>query len=255
MFLCRKNNLVFARFSNLSAYPGIFHGIFTRSCGKGAESGLDTGANNGHDRSGPESAAEVIAKCLGASELIFLNQNHGTKICIINTPRDAESTTRPPADAIISQQPGSGLAIKTADCQPVMLYDPVKGAAANIHAGWRGSISNIIGKCITAMRENFKTDPADLAAGIGPSLGPCCGQFVNYREEIPEAFWTYKDEQNRFNFWQASMDQLKSAGVREKNIELAHICTVCNPHLFFSYRGEKTISRFAAVIGLTGNRP
>ncbi|MCF8095364.1 MAG: hypothetical protein K9J79_08395, partial [Desulfobacteraceae bacterium] len=69
MFLCRKNNLVFARFSNLSAYPGIFHGIFTRSCGKGPESSFDTDANNFHNRTGTESAAAVMAKCLGASEL------------------------------------------------------------------------------------------------------------------------------------------------------------------------------------------
>ncbi len=231
MFLRRKNNLVYAAFSNLSGFSGLFHGVFTRQ---------------------GQARRKEIADCMGASDLVFLNQVHGTDIAVLNTHQELKSATNHPvnADGLICRIPGAALAIQAADCQPVMLYDPVNHAAANIHSGWRGSVAGIIGKCITKMKKNFGTDPSDLEAGIGPSLGPCCAEFVNYRKEIPEVFWHYRDQRNRFNFWQISIDQLKAAGVGEKNIEIANICTRCNPHLFFSYRKEGETGRFAAVIGL-----
>ncbi|MFP4452150.1 MAG: peptidoglycan editing factor PgeF [Desulfobacterales bacterium] len=254
MILQRKNNTVYAAFSNLAAHPGVFHAIFTRRTDSGDS--LNTGANSGSDMSSVKSARKAVKKCMQASELIFLKQIHGSEVVTIKSRNDAKSAAgKPPAaDAVISKSPGTGLVIQAADCQAVMLYDPVKHAAANIHSGWRGSISNIIGACVKAMKENFSTDPADLAAGIGPSLGPCCAEFTNYKKEIPEPFWIYRDSQNRFDFWQASTDQLKAAGVKEKNIELSNICTMCNPHLFFSYRAEKTAKRFATVIGIKGNQ-
>ena len=151
---------------------------------------------------------------------------------------------------MITQIPGAGLVIQAADCQSVMLCDPVRGVAANIHSGWRGSISNIIGACIDTMKREFAVDPADLSAGIGPSLGPCCAEFVHYRKEIPEGFWKYKDDKDRFDFWQISRDQLMAAGVKPENVECAHVCTMCNPQLFYSYRREGSTGRFAAVLGL-----
>lgn len=254
MILQRKNNTVYAAFSNLAAYPDIFQAIFTRRADSGDS--LDVSANIGSDMTSVESARKAAKKCMPASELIFLKQIHRSEVVIIKSHNDAKSAAgKPPtADAVISKAPGAGLVIQAADCQAVMLYDPVKQAAANIHSGWRGSISNIIGECIKTMQENFSTVPADLAAGIGPSLGPCCAEFTNYKKEIPKSFWVYRDSQNRFDFWQASIDQLKAAGVKEKNIELSNICTMCNPHLFFSYRAEKTAKRFAAVIGIKGNQ-
>lgn len=225
MFLQRKDNLVYAGFSNLASFPDIFHAVFTGQ-------GLDADA-----------------------KLIIPGQVHGTKVCVIKTQNEAESAAEAPpaADAVISGVAGTGLVIQAADCQAVMLYDPVRGVAANIHSGWRGSVSNIIGKCIAAMHENFNTEPANLAAGIGPSLGPCCAEFVNYKKEIPEPFWIYKDARDRFDFWQASIDQLTAAGVRKENIELSNICTMCNTHLFFSFRAGAGSKRFAAVIGIKGD--
>ncbi|MFW6333820.1 MAG: peptidoglycan editing factor PgeF [Desulfosalsimonas sp.] len=250
MFLERKNNLVYAAFSNLASFPGIFHAIFTRR-------DLDSGANSSgmeSGKSGIHAAPPAVEECTGAAGLIFLSQFHGTEVCVVNTRQEAESAAEipPAADAVISGVPGMGLVIQAADCQAVMLYDPVRGVAANVHSGWRGSVSNIIGECIKAMRQNFNTDPADIAAGIGPSLGPCCAEFVNYKKEIPKSFWIYKDEHQRFDFWQASVDQLREAGVKKENIELSNICTMCNTHLFFSYRGGSGSKRFAAVIGVKG---
>ncbi len=97
-------------------------------------------------------------------------------------------------DAMITDAPGQSLVIQTADCQAVLIYDPVRKAVANIHSGWRGSIQNIIGLTVQAMIKEFDSDPKNLLAGIGPSLGPCCAEFIHYRTEIPKAFWSYKNQ-------------------------------------------------------------
>jgi polyphenol oxidase len=140
--------------------------------------------------------------------------------------------------------------ILVADCQPVLMVDPVNGVVANVHSGWRGSIQNIIGETVRRMAADFRSRAQDLVCGIGPSLGPCCAEFIHYEDELPEPFWRYRHSANHFDFWQASRDQLTDAGVRNENIHLPGLCTRCNPHLFFSYRGERHTGRFAAVVGL-----
>jgi hypothetical protein len=249
MFFTRHQGLTYACFSNLSACPGVFHAFFTRlghrSQTVSAETDFSTEDSTRQNRT-------RAARCTGAADLVFLSQVHGTTVSVISSPADFHEAvaTPPEADAIISGLAGAGLTVRTADCQAVLLHDPVRRAAAAIHSGWRGSIADIIGQCIQTMKQRFGTDPADLVAGIGPSLGPCCAEFVHYETEIPEKFWKYKDDQHRFDFWQISTDQLRAAGVRESQIELSHICTQCNPRLFFSFRGEKATRRMAAVIGL-----
>jgi copper oxidase (laccase) domain-containing protein len=131
-----------------------------------------------------------------------------------------------------------------------MLFDATRRVVANIHSGWRSSIKNIAGQTVQAMRKHFECHPADIIAGIGPSLGPCCAEFVNYRKEIPENFWPYKTANDHFDFWAISCDQLADAGVLQKNIEVSNVCTRCNTEIFFSYRGEGQTGRFASVIGL-----
>ncbi|MCF8026850.1 MAG: peptidoglycan editing factor PgeF [Desulfobacteraceae bacterium] len=249
MFFTRHQGLTYACFSNLSACPGVFHAFFTR-LGHRSQTGLKE-----TDFSTADSTRQNrtrAARCTGAADLVFLSQVHGTNVSVISSPVDIHeaAANAPEADAIISGLPGAGLTVRTADCQAVLLHDPVGHTTAAIHSGWRGSIADIIGRCIHTMRKKFGTDPENLIAGIGPSLGPCCAEFVHYETEIPEKFWKYKDDQHRFDFWQISVDQLRAAGVRKSQIELSHMCTRCNPRLFFSYRGEKATGRMAAVIGL-----
>jgi hypothetical protein len=100
------------------------------------------------------------------------------------------------------------------------------------------------------MQQHFGCRPNRILAGIGPSLGPCCAEFINYKTEIPREFWRYKGPDDHFDFWAISFDQLLNAGVRAKHIESSQICTRCRTDEFFSYRAEKTTGRFAAVIGL-----
>jgi len=142
------------------------------------------------------------------------------------------------------------IGIQVADCQPILLWDPVRQVAANVHSGWRGSVQNIPGLTVAVMQERFNCNAKDMLAAIGPSLGPCCSEFVHYRTEIPQRFWRYKDAADRFDFWAITCDQLQTAGIDPVNIACSGICTRCSTDRFFSYRGEGTTGRFAAVIGL-----
>ncbi len=137
-----------------------------------------------------------------------------------------------------------------------MVYDPAKKVIANIHSGWRGSINNIIEKTILTMNTRFDCNPKDMIAGIGPSLGPCCGEFLNYRTEIPEKYHKYMTGSCMFDFWAMSTDQLVEAGLKLENIESSGLCTRCQDELFYSYRRamagspteNKSTGRMATVI-------
>jgi YfiH family protein len=155
------------------------------------------------------------------------------------------------ADAVVTDLKGRNLVIQIADCQAVLLYDSVRRVIANVHCGWRGSVQNIIGRTIEVMKQHFGCRPGRIHAGIGPSLGPCCAEFINYRKEIPMEFWRYKGLNAHFDFWSLSRDQMLRAGMAETNIESSWICTRCHTDDFFSYRAARTTGRFAAVIGLT----
>jgi polyphenol oxidase len=249
----RKGPLLYLTFTQLDRYPKVVHAVFTRVGGmsREPETGLNVGINCGDDPSAVADNRRLISECIGHRDLFFLSQKHGTDVVLTQSDATSDDRGNPfEADAAVSSRAGRMLVIQAADCQSVMLHDPVNGAVANIHAGWRGSVGNIIEKCIGAMTHHFKTEPANLIAGIGPSLGPCCAEFIHYRQEIPENLHRYKDDRDRFNFWQISHDQMTSCGLQAENIEWSNICTKCNPHLFYSYRHSTHTGRFASVIGM-----
>jgi hypothetical protein len=88
---------------------------------------------------------------------------------------------------------------------------------------------------------------SDILAVIGPSLGPCCAEFTSYKEIFPEAFRKFIVRDNHFDLWEISRRQLLDAGLEEKMIDIAGICTRCNTDFFYSYRGEGITGRFATV--------
>jgi YfiH family protein len=256
MILRHIQNLSYLQFPHLSEFGDIRHGIFTRLGGfsTGCYQSLNVGMGNGDNVSHVLRNRAAISDCMGHSELVFAHQVHGTNI-ITHSGCGAECNGHTPpktgsGDAMITRAPGRSLVIQTADCQAVLIYDPVQNAVANIHSGWRGSIQNIIGLTVQAMIKEFDSDPKNLLAGIGPSLGPCCAEFTHYRTEIPKAFWSYKNASDCFDFWAMSKDQLSDTGISRNNIVTSNFCTRCRTDLFFSYRKEKSTGRFAAVIGI-----
>ena len=118
--------------------------------------------------------------------------------------------------------------------------------------GWRGSIQNILGNAVHLMITSFQSDPRDIIAGIGPSLGPCCAEFRHWQQKLPSSFTRFQVHKNHFDFWAISQHQLLEAGLLSVNIEVAALCTKCHPEVFFSYRGEGITGRFAMAIGIKG---
>ncbi len=191
----------------------------------------------------------LVKESLGLNRLISARQVHGDGILAIGAPpvKDQEYDGY---DALITNQPGVGLMIQQADCQAVVLYDPVAHVVANVHAGWRGSAANIVARTIERMRADFGTDSSRVMAAISPSLGPCCAQFVNYPAELPPEFHPFQVRPGYFDFWAITRWQLQDAGVRSTNIRTTGICTRCDPN-YFSYRREGQTGRVATVVALT----
>lgn len=256
MISTKRNGTSFLQFPNLARFSDIRHGIFTRKNGhsKTPYKSLNTSYSNGDDSRNVKLNRFIIAKCFDGNELVFARQVHGTEAVVFANKsmplKNRFSDVIPECDAMITDIKKRSLVIQVADCQSILMYDPVLQVIANVHSGWRGSIKNIIGRTISVMEKEFGSKPGDIVAGISPSLGPCCAEFVNYKDEIPEEFWKYKDDSDHFDFWAISSGQLCDAGILKKNIYLSEICTRCNTDLFFSFRGEGTTGRFAAVIGL-----
>jgi YfiH family protein len=151
------------------------------------------------------------------------------------------------ADGLVTNVPGAGLVIKQADCQAVILYDPVRRVVANVHCGWRGSVAGILGNAVRTMAKEFGCSPETVLAGVGPSLGPCCGEFKGHEAIFPRSFRAFEVRGDHFDLWALSTHQLVEAGLQRENIALARVCTRCRTDLFFSYRGEGVTGRFATV--------
>lgn len=171
----------------------------------------------------------------------------------LSDPAAAGAGVSPPmitADGMITDIPDLLLVIQVADCQGVILFDPVRRVVGALHSGWRSSVANIIGKGVSTMAAFFGCRPLDIRAAVSPSLGPCCAEFIHFRRELPETFNTYHVGRSRFDFRALSRDQLRAEGVLPDNIHTAGYCTRCDPQRFFSYRREKITGRMAVAIGL-----
>ena len=195
-----------------------------------------------------------------------------------------EAAKEPTAgDGMITNAPGLLLAIKTADCVPVLLVDAKRHVVGAFHAGWRGTVARIVEKGVGEMRRQFGSLPRDLRAAIGPCVRKCCYSIgPEVRAEFDSQF-TYADElfeevfdsnaihirypllflnkrapghgdlgpEIHLDLVEANRRQLQDAGVREENISVIEGCTACDTKRFFSHREEfgKT-GRMMAVVGI-----
>lgn len=242
-------------FQILSHVPGLVHGVFMRHGGVSAApySTLNVSWSIGDSQEAVKENLLRVREYLGIGRLVASKQVHGDTIHVVvedslNHEGNGMLLLTPPGDALVTRLQGVGLLIKIADCQAVFLVDPVQKVIANVHSGWRGSVRNVVGKTVRMLADRFGSNPEDLLATVSPSLGPCCGEFRNYRDELPESFWPFQVRPKYFDFWTITCMQLIEAGLRYENIETANRCTVCEVHDFFSYRGEGTTGRMAAVI-------
>lgn len=190
---------------------------------------------------------ELVREAVGADRLATLDQAHGGDVIVISG-KDRDKPVKPlKGDGLVTDVPGLGLVIKQADCQAVILYDPVRRVVANIHCGWRGNVADILGNAVKCMETVFGCGPTHLLAGIGPSLGPCCAEFKGHEDIFPRSFRRFMIGPDHFDLWALSAHQLASAGVEPSRVVVSGLCTRCRTDLFFSYRGEGTTGRFATV--------
>jgi YfiH family protein len=256
LLLVRKEQNYLFQFEALNRCKGLWHAVTSRHGGESrppyASLNLSSGVDD--DPKAVMANRQRLHGLTGGGVHLYSRQNHGTSIRVItrDAMHDQEMMQTVPeaADALITDVPGLYLLIQTADCQAVMLFDPYRRVVANVHCGWRGSVANILGNTVIRMAERFGCDPANMVAAIGPSLGPCCAEFINFKDEIPTQLWPFRVGEHHFDFWRISRHQLLAAGLVNAHVHIAAICTRCNPHLFFSYRAQRRTGRFAALIGM-----
>jgi len=196
-------------------------------------------------------------------------QVHGTDVRVV----DSEADARPKpgvlgndqyCDALVSNTPNVLLTVKTADCVPILIGDPLTRVFAAVHAGWRGTSSSIIKHAIDKMEREYGSNPRNLRAAIGPAANACCyevgSEVINvFKERFPKAEQLLnrtRDGHALIDLPQANREQLIDAGLSAERIHIVPLCTMDRTDLFFSYRREKhlhgRVGRLIAVIGTTG---
>lgn len=212
-------------------------------------------------------AWQVLASAIGVAldHVVSMNQVHGREVVIVRKSVALETLRQmqkepPQADALISDASGAALVVRAADCVPLLIGDNRTGAAAAVHAGWRGTAARVAIAAIDAMGREFGSRPADLVVAIGPAIGSCCyevGPDVvdafaaagHERYLIDRWFMTPRERKMRLDVPGANRDQLILAGVCEENIHVCGLCTAMHLDVLTSYRAEKEdAGRIAGVI-------
>jgi len=225
-----------------------------------------------------ENRLRFVAAVTGSrlTPLVAVRQVHSNRSVVLRAPFvgfDPEAV--PEVDGIITDQPGLLLAIQTADCIPVLVVDRVRRVVAGFHAGWRGTVERIVELGVETMRVEFGSQPGDLAAAIGPGIGPCCytvgdevlERFTKNFSYAPELFSQGtggSDEATGegnaglglrvdlvIDLIGANRRQLLAAGLRADSISVVGGCTGCHAELFYSHRTSAGhAGRMMSVVGI-----
>ncbi len=188
----------------------------------------------------------ILGQALGFApdDLVTTRQTHSDIVRVVTKAdrRGCFHRDYPECDAVVTRDPGVALMIFTADCTPILLWDPVTGAVGAAHAGWRGTAAAIAGKTVQAMVDSFGCDPVNIRAAIGPNIGFCHFQTD---ADVPDAmraafgpevepFIRREEDKYYVNLKQINALILRRAGVR--HIEVSGECTVCQHERFWSHR-------------------
>ena len=179
------------------------------------------------------------------------HQVHDGRVAVIDRP-DYTREQLEGFDAFVTNLPNVAIGVRTADCVPILLYDPVKRVVAAVHSGWKGTVLHIVQKAVNVMEQQFRCKAGDLRAAIGPSIGPDSFQVG---EEVAEHFknagfpmdeiWSFLGPSDgspmsgghHIDLWRTNVWLLQQAGVKSSSIQLVGIDTFTTPD-FFSARRE-----------------
>ena len=221
---------------------GVVHGFLTR---KGGVSGppyesLNFDARDTDPRENVDENRSRFFSAFGVERLITVSQVHGSSVFRLE---GGLSASPPEADAIVTNVSGVAIGMLTADCLPVLIYDPVNKAIGAVHAGWKGTALGVTMNAVKEMTRAFGSRPRDLVAALGPSIGPCCYKVgESLQDEFRKNGRTLDsfiplDDGLRLDLGAENLSQLLSLGVPEKHISGSAPCTSCAAD-FFSYRRD-----------------
>lgn len=208
---------------------------------------------------GTPAPARDLEGAARSSWMLSVKQVHGTDALVVDRALTSSDRFSGGWDALVTDQRGIMVAVRTADCVPVLLHDPKRKVVAAVHAGWRGAVAGIVGKTISVMEARFGTVPDHLQISIGPSAGVCCYEVdQTVLDKLPEACPDVRRVIRGQRGGKAHLDlkmlikeQARSAGIREDSITCVNLCTICHEELFFSYRREgKVMGTMVSAIGL-----
>jgi polyphenol oxidase len=252
------------QFDRLSAEPAIRHFVTDRSSGGDGEFTLSYSSTPDKEAVRHNRARVAVALGIPAAHLFLPSQVHKTRIVEVTADTTKEELME--TDALITDHPGIGIAVMSADCVPILIYDRKHQAVGAVHSGWRGTVARILEKTLQAMHARYGTRGEDVLAAIGPSVSQ---DAYEVGEEVvnevtrafgkdsgllipqPAAMGTAGKLENkaRLDLWKANTLQLREFGVPGSAIEVSDLCTVKNNNHFFSARRGDS-GRFAAGIVL-----
>ena len=247
-----KNGLVYLASDGFEAAGGVVHGFSTRLGGvsEGIFSSLNLGMNRGDD---PDRVAENYRRfcaAIGADVkgVVCASQVHGDTVRSVTTADLGIGLDQPEpwqADGLVTDIPGVVLTVFTADCLPILLYDPVRRVVAAVHAGWRGTAMGIAGTAVNAMVERYGCQPGDILAAIGPGISLCCFETD---EDVPNAMTEAMGasalhhievrDNGKFHVDLKGMNalRLEKSGLSPEHIAVSDACTMCQHERFWSHR-------------------
>lgn len=250
----KSNKVEMLQFSGLSGECNISHFITTRHGGvsQGNYASMNPGEYSGDDPDFVRMNRLLLSDAIGISpERIFAPyQIHEAEVgCIddgfLSLTAIQQKEEINGKDALVTDMPGICIAVSTADCVPVLVYAPDKKVVAAIHAGWRGTVKQIVAKTIGYMVVHYGCDPFYMLAGIAPSI---CKDSFEVGDEVTEAFRETGVDINcimerniqtgkaHIDLWEANRIQLLQSGLQPEHIEISEICTYQHYDDFFSAR-------------------
>ena len=262
-----QQGLIYLTADGFTAAGGVAHGFSTRLGGvsQGIYATLNLGMNRGDD---PAAVRENFARFCAAvgapaDRTVFSAQVHGDTVRTVTTADVGKGIDRKvdyEADGLVTDVPGVTLTVFSADCLPILLYDPVRRVVAAVHAGWRGTALGIAARAVEKMREVYGCAPGDILAAIGPGISRCCFET---HEDVPNAMTEAMGAAalkyievlptGKFHVDLKGLNarRLEQAGLAEGHIAVSEDCTACLPEKYWSHRvtrGERGSQ--AAMIAL-----
>lgn len=253
----------------LSDIPGVAHGLTYRMPGLGIADG-NVGYGPPRDKDDAWAMRQLWCRGIGVEphRIVTMGQVHGRDVIRVAADQAGRGATPGSAhvgfaDAMITDDSDVILMTLHADCLPILLVDPEHPAVAAVHAGWRGTVVDVAGAAIMAMREAFGSDPSRIRAYLGPAIGGCCNEvgdevIAAWRDQaddlgpLAELAVTHPGPKDHFDGSRANTLLLQRAGLEPEHIDMSDICTKCAKDSWFSHRGHGPgAGREGALIALT----